>query len=741
MEQKCFTATVGGKELIIETGRLANAANASCTVRMGDTMVLVTAVMASSSRDGMNWFPLMVDYEEKLYAAGRIKGSRFIKREGRPTDEAVLVSRFIDRSIRPLFNQAMRRDIQVIVTCLSFDGEHDPDILGLIGASCTLHASDIPWKGPIGAIRVAQKDGELIMNPTYEDREDADFSLDIAGDTEKVIMVEAVGNEAKEEDLVKAFEAGRAELAPIITLIEEFRAAVGKEKNDPMEPKTDEDHAMLKERVRIEEIAKAFLVPRIQELFFAVPIATKKERGMAKDVLKEELKAHLAEQGIEPEFISMGTGIIYDFLQMEVSRVILEKGERLDGRAIDEVRKLTIEAGFIPRVHGSGHFLRGETQALSILTLGAPGDAQILDGMETVSEKRYMHHYNFPPYSVGEAKPLRGAGRREIGHGALAEKALMPVLPSKEEFPYTIRVVSETMNSNGSSSMASTCGSTLALMDAGVPIKSPVAGIAMGIATLGDKWKVITDIQDLEDGPGGMDFKITGTKNGITAIQMDTKTLGITHEMVVQTLKQSKEARAVILKQMTNVISEPRAELSKYAPRIVYMTIDPEKIRDVIGPGGKMINKIIEETSVTSIDIEQDGTVMITSVNQESGAQAKQWVLDLTKEVEVGEVYTGKVDRIMQFGALVEILPGKKGLVHVSELAPWRVGEVGDIVKEGQEVQVKVIEIDKMGRTNLSMKQAEGNVYTDEMKEKAQKAPQGGGTGRTPNRKPHKPRD
>lgn len=730
MQKHKFSAMIGGRELTIETGSFAQTANASCTLRYGDTVLLATAVMAKEARPGMGFFPLMVDFEEKLYAAGRIKGSRFIKREGRPTDEAVLVSRFIDRAIRPLFDTRMKNDVQVIITTLAFDEENDPDILGLIAASCVLHMSDIPWNGPIGAARIAKMGEEWLVNPTYEQRRTTEFDLDVAGTPEKVVMIEARANETVEEIMSEAFARGMGEMQVVIDLLEEIRSKVGKEKMDLFSAKTDEERAALERKAEIEKMSEEYMTSQMQELFFDAPKATKVERNNAKAELKHRLVNYLKEQGLEDSEISIGTDLIYEFTQNEASRLILEENRRIDGRALDEVRPLINEVGLLPRVHGSGHFSRGETEVLSICTLGAPGDKQTLDGMETVGEKRYMHHYNFPPYSVGEAKPLRGTGRREIGHGALAEKALRPMLPPADDFPYTIRVVSETLNSNGSSSMASTCGSTLALMDAGVPIKEPVVGIAMGLASREDKWTVLTDLQDLEDGPGGMDFKITGTKNGITAIQMDTKTEGITQEIIDTTLGQAKNARLHILDEMLKVIPAPRAELSPNAPRIVHLRIDPDKIREVIGPGGKMINEIIEKTGVDTIDIEQDGLVMITSVDKESADKALNWVHDLTREVEVGEVFEGEVVRLMDFGAFVEVLPGKDGMVHISELAPWRVAKVDDIVKIGDKVHVKVIEIDDQGRINLSMKQAEGNVYTDEMKAKAQK---------TPERRPEKP--
>lgn len=727
MNPKTFSCEFAGKTLTIETGKYANNANGACTVRMGDTVILATAVMSDDVRPGLDFFPLMVDYEEKLYAAGRIKGSRFIKREGRPTDDAVLVARFIDRAIRPLFDERMRNDIQVIITCLAFDGVNDPDVLGLIGASAALHMSNIPWAGPIGAVRVSKLGNDWLINPGYEERKTTLFDLDIAGDSEKVVMIEARADEASESDLLQAFEKGRAELKPVLDLIEKMRTELGKEKRAVEEPS---DRAK-----EIMEMSKAFMTPKIEELFYKTVRPTRADRNAAKSELKKALKEHLLANGVAEEELSIGTSLIYDFLQTEVSRKIIEEDKRIDGRKITEIRPLSVEVGVLPRVHGSAYFSRGETQILSVVTLGSPGDQQTLDGMEITGEKRYMHHYNFLPFSVGEAKPLRGAGRREIGHGALAEKAVERMVPAKEDFPYTIRVVSETMNSNGSSSMASTCGSTLALMDAGVPLKTPVAGIAIGLASHGDSWKVITDLQDLEDGPGGMDFKVTGSRTGVTAIQMDTKTHGLTHEMVTEALTQAKNARATILDEMTRVIAEPRKELSKFAPRILKIQINPEKIRDVIGPGGKVINEIIEKTGIQTMDIEQTGLVMITSTDAESGQKAYDWVHNLTREVQAGELFEGEVVRLMDFGAFVQVLPGQDGMVHISELAPWRVAEVGDIVKLGDKVKVKVIEIDDMGRINLSMKQAEGNIYTDEMKAKAQTAPAGGDRPRGP-RKP-----
>lgn len=715
-----FETSWGGKTLKLEVGKYAQQAGGSVIATYGETTVLATATMSENVRDGLGFFPLMVDFEEKMYAAGRIKGSRFLKREGRPTDEAVLTARFIDRALRPLFDSRIRNDIQVIVTCLSFDGENDPDIVGLIAASCALHISDIPWGGPIADIRIGQIDGEWVINPTYEEREKSTLDLAFAGTPENIIMVEAGANEAPVETVLSGFWYGQEQLAEPIRLITEVHAAVGKEKRDVLSPKSDEETAKAARRKEVEEIARPFILEQVKDLFFTTPQATKGDRGAQKKEVKERTRAFLTEQGIEDDEIRYGTDIVVEVLEDEVSRAIIEEEKRVDGRSLTEIRNLISEVAILPRVHGSGHFMRGETQVMSIATLGAPGDEQLLDGMEIVGKKRYFHHYNFPPYSVGEVKPMRGPSRRDIGHGGLAEKALRPVLPEKEDFPYTIQVVSEVLGSNGSSSMGSTCGSTLALMDAGVPIKSPVAGIAMGVATDDQgRWKVLTDLQDLEDGKGGMDFKITGTKNGITAIQMDTKTLGLAKEIVEACFHQAKDALQEILGVMEKAIPAPRAEMSPYAPRIISMKIEPDQIGDVIGPGGKMINEIIEKTGVASIDIEQDGSVFITSVGQEPADKAAKWVNDLTRKVQAGELFEGTVVRLMDFGAFVEILPKRDGMVHVSELAPWRVDKVTDIVKVGDKVHVKVLEIDDKGRINLSMKQAEGNTYPEPPKQSA----------------------
>lgn len=694
----------GGRTLAIELGELAQQANSSAVVRYGDTVVLATTVLSKTVRDGIDYFPLTVDYEERLYAAGKIKGSRFIKREGRPTDEAILAARLVDRSIRPLFNDAVRNDVQVVLTVLSFDGENDSDITSLIAASAALAISDIPWNGPIAGMRLGSINNEWVLNPTYEARQKSDLDLVVAGTEDKVLMIEAGANEITEDRFVEAVAFAQKHYGPVLKLLREVTKEFGK-------PKLDTKQFAKEELALEEEVTKkvrSWSKDQLTSRFFNGEHTSKHARQEILEDLKVELDQYLVDQQIGKEKRHIALDLFEMIVEDEVTRHILDDGERVDGRALTEIRPLRTSVGVLPRTHGSGLFNRGETQVLSVVTLGSPGDEQSLDTMEESGKKRYMHHYNFPPYSVGEVGRLGGAGRREIGHGALAEKALVPVLPKKEDFPYTIRVVSEVLSSNGSSSMGSTCGSSLALMDAGVPIKKPVAGIAMGLASSesDDRYKILTDIQDLEDGKGGMDFKIAGTRDGITAVQLDTKTTGLSMDIVRATTAEAKEARMKILETMSATISEPRADLSPHAPRIVTLKINPEKIRDVIGPGGKVINEIIEKTGVTSIDIEQDGTVFICSVNKDSMDKAVDWVKSVTREVVIGDIYDGKVTRIMDFGAFVEILPRQEGLVHISELAPYRVNQVSDIVKVGQAIKVKVIEIDDLKRVNLSMRQA-----------------------------------
>jgi polyribonucleotide nucleotidyltransferase len=742
MEVKRFQTDWGGKTLIIETGKYAHQAGGACTVRYGDTVVLATATMGSDPRESIDFFPLMVEYEEKLYAAGKIKSSRFIKREGRPTDEAVMTGRMIDRSIRPLFPDGVRHEVQVVIECLSVDMENDSDIPALIAASCAIHVSEIPWDGPIGGIRVGRVNGEWVINPTFEARGKSDLDVIVAGTSEKVLMLEAGAKEVPEPDMLAAILFGQKHLKGVVALIEEVRSALGRKKLDPETLKGIDEEEMaevLKEREELAAKAKEFLAQRLPSVLFSGPKVAKGERAASVGRLKHELDHHLKEQQVGKDKRRIAVDAVDEIVEAEVTRAILERDQRVDGRTLTQIRPLSAEVALLPRTHGSGLFQRGETQVLSLTTLGGPGDVQTLDGMEEVGKKRYMHHYNFPPYSVGETGRIGMTGRREIGHGGLAEKALVPVLPEKEIFPYAIRVVSEVLGSNGSSSQASICGSTLSLMDAGVPIKRPVAGIAMGLASdeKTGSWKILTDLQDLEDGKGGMDFKIGGTEVGITAIQLDTKTRGLTPEIVEKTLNQAKTARLEILGVMKQAIAEPRPDLSPYAPRIISFKINPERIRDVIGPGGKVINEIIDKTGVT-IDIENDGLVTICSANKSSLEKAVEWVHNLTREVVVGELFKGKVTRIMDFGAFVEVLPGQEGLVHISEMAPYRVGKVSDLVKIGDIIPVKVIEIDDLGRINLSLKRAKQELGEPQEPPPGYDAgsgfggPRGGGGGRPP---------
>ena len=698
MEQKKWSLQIGGRVLEVETGLLAKQASGSVTVRYGDTVVLATAVMSKGQSRISGYFPLMVDFEERYYAAGKIKGSRFIKREGRPSDDAVLTGRLVDRTIRPLFNSRMRNEVQVIVTVLSIDGENDPDTLSVIAASTALAISNIPWNGPVAAVRVGEMpSGEFVLNPVNGELAESKLDLVISGTKDKINMLEAGAKEVPEENIVKAFAFGQEAITKIATFIEEIAKEVGKEKTTPILLEgTPEFEAKIKELLLAENLAEALYDPK-------------------KTVIEEKTKAIMEKVG---EYITAnfteGIDKLKEIAQQVFEEVsdeivhqnILEKEQRPDGRKLDQLRQIDCRVGILPRTHGTGLFTRGETQALTVTTLGSPGDEQIIDTMEVDMKKRYIHHYNFPPYSVGEVRPMRGPGRREIGHGALAEKALVPVLPSKDVFPYTILLVSEVLESNGSSSMASTCGSTLSLMDAGVPIVRPVSGIAMGIIVGTDgKFKVLTDIQGLEDHYGDMDFKAAGTTVGITALQMDVKVQGVTLEMLKAVLEQSKINRLEIMEKIVAAIPAPRAEMSQYAPRIIIMHISPDKIRNVIGTGGKIINAIIDETGV-QIDIEDDGSVFITSPDGEAGKKAQEWIDNLTHEVKAGEIFNAKVTRIMNFGAFAEILPGQEGLIHISELSEQRVEKVEDIVKVGDVIPVKVKEIDSQGRINLSAKAA-----------------------------------
>ncbi|OGH73391.1 MAG: polyribonucleotide nucleotidyltransferase [Candidatus Magasanikbacteria bacterium RIFCSPLOWO2_01_FULL_43_20b] len=653
----------------------------------------------------------MVDFEEKLYAAGKIKGSRFIKREGRPSDEAILSGRMVDRAIRPLFDERVRNDVQVVLTALSVDGENDAAVTSFLAASIALATSAVPWAGPIGAARVGMTEtGEFILNATTEQLATGGLNLVVAGTPEKLVMVEVGAKEVSEETIFKAMKWGCEQLKPVIEFIKKIQSEIGQAKEAI--PALADDAAGVDDKLEEEarQIAREYIAKNVESMIFDAVKITRPERTAMLDKFSEEIEKILAEKNYEEEVRKAALNNVKLYVEEQITKRILAKDQRLDGRKLTEIRKLSSEIDFLPRVHGSALFMRGDTQVLSVVTLGAPGDVQTLDSMEEDGTKRYMHHYNDAPFAYGEAKPMRGPGRRAIGHGALAERALEPVLPLEADFPYAIRVVSEVMGSNGSSSMASTCGSSLSLMAAGVPIKKAVAGIAMGLASDAaendgeiKKYKILTDLQDVEDGPGGMDFKIAGTIDGITAVQMDTKTHGLSWEIVEKTIKQAREARLQVLTAMNQAIATPKLELSPYAPRIETIMIDPEKIGDVIGPGGKTIKKITTLTGVT-IDIEQDGRVMITSVDMVAMEKAKQMVLELTKEVEAGETYEGKVVRMEDFGAFVQILPNKDGLVHVSELRWERVGRPSDVLKLGDTVKVLVKEIDNLGRVNLSMK-------------------------------------
>jgi len=713
MKTNKWELEVGGRTLTIETGKLAKQANGSCVVRYGDTLVLATATMNDEINEDLPFFPLMVEYQEKMYAAGKIKGSRFIKRETRPSDDAMLTARMIDRGIRPLFDESIRQNIQIVITVLSTDGENDPDIPAIIGTSVALHISDIPWNGPVAGIRIGKIGQEWAINPTYKARAKSVLDLGLTLSKDKILMVDSEAKEISEEVVFDAFKFSFKHAEKTIKLLEKIRKEVGKEKITIEKPEIVEEDldknqkASKAEFEKVQKETQEFVLAKVKKIFFDMPKASKKERKQAKEKIKELAEEMLTEKQVGKERRKKILEQLNVWIEAEITTAVLERNQRVDGRKLDQIRELNAEIGVIPRVHGSALFNRGETQVLATVTLGSPGDEQIIDEMEVDTKKRFMHHYNFPPYSVGEARPMRGAGRREIGHGALAEKAIASLLPNKEEFPYTVRAVSEVLGSNGSSSMASTCAASLALMDAGVPLKKTIAGIAIGMASEEKgKYKILTDIQDLEDGKGGMDFKVAGTRDGILAIQMDTKTDGLSLDIMKDALQSSKKALLELIDVMEKTIAQPRAELSEYAPRIITLNINPEKIRDVIGPGGKVINEIIDKTGV-QIDIEQDGLVMITATADADSARAKQWVEDLTREAVVGETYTGPVVKILDFGAFVELFPGTEGMVHISEITDKeRVNDINKYLKEGQQVKVKVIKIDEQGRVNLSIKKA-----------------------------------
>lgn len=698
MESKKFTMDLAGRELKIETGLLANQSSGSVTVSLGDTVVFASAMMGAA-RPGYDFFPLTVDFEEKYYAAGKIKGSRFMKRnEARPSDKAVLSSRMIDRPIRPLFPKKMINDVQLICSVLSTDMQVDPSTTGLIAASAALCISGMPFAGPVAAVRVGLQDGKLILNPTYEQEDKNGLDLVVAGTEEAITMVEAGANEIDDETMLQALEMAHLEIKKICALQKEFMTVYKK-------PDLEVTYAPENEAA-IEAVEKFVTADMLDGVVGPSKVVIKEKIHEIEDQLIEKHQAEIeagtfTEGQLKEHFDKM--------FGKNMRKNILEKEKRLDSRKMDEIRPLSTTTSLLPKTHGSALFQRGETQSLSITTLGSPGSAQIVDSMDEDVEKFYFHHYNFPPFSVGEVKPLRGPSRRDIGHGALAERALVPVLPDRVSFPYTIWVVSEIMSCNGSSSMAAVCGSTISLMDAGVPIKKPVAGIAMGLVTydgdLANGYKILTDIQSFEDFAGDMDFKVTGTREGITALQMDIKVKGLSVDLLREALTRAKTARIQILDEIAKVLPAPRAELAPSAPRITSIMIDPEKIREVIGKGGETIQKITKETGV-EIDIEDSGQIMITATNQESAKQALEWINRITYEPKVGDTFDGKVVKIMEFGAFVEIAPGKDGLVHISELADHRVEKVEDVVKEGDIIKVVLLDIDNQGRYKLSHKKA-----------------------------------
>ncbi|NLK44629.1 MAG: polyribonucleotide nucleotidyltransferase [Tissierellia bacterium] len=687
--EKTFELSLAGRTLKVTIGKVAEQANGACLVQYGDTVVLATATASKEPREGIDFFPLSVDYEEKLYSVGKIPGG-FIKREGRPSEKAILTSRLIDRPLRPLFPDGYRNDVQVITTVLSVDQDHSPDIVAMIGSSIALSISDIPFNGPTGSVLVGLIDDKFIINPNSEEREKSDIHLVVAGTKDAIMMVEAGANEIPEYKMLEGILTAHAEIKKICEFIEGIANEVGKAKAEFSVFKPDE------------EVAEKVVEFGREKLIKAINTVEKQERLENIDKVSKEIKEVFLEE--YPDSENDINEAIETMLKEEVRRLILEEGIRPDNRKAEEIRPITSEVGLLPRAHGSGLFTRGQTQVLTIATLGAISDAQVIDGIGEEESKRYMHHYNFPPYSVGDVRPLRGPGRREIGHGALAERALEPVIPSEDEFPYTIRLVSEVLSSNGSSSQASVCGSTLALLDAGVPIKAPVAGIAMGLIKESDKVVILSDIQGMEDHLGDMDFKVAGTRKGITAIQMDIKIAGIDKPILEEALEKARKGRLFILDKMAETISTPREELSPYAPIMYTMNVNPDKIRDIIGPGGKMINKIIDETDV-KIDIMDDsGKIFITATTSEGGQKAMEMINSIVKEVEVGDIYLGKVTRITNFGAFLEILNGKEGLLHISNIARERINKVEDVLSVGDEVLVKVMEIDNQGRINLSRK-------------------------------------
>mgnify|MGYP000501872461 FL=1 len=696
-EYRSFKTAVGGRLMELEIGKVARQANGQCWVKYGDSVVSVTATASKEPRPDIDFFPLSCDYEEKMYSAGKIPGG-FLKREGRPSEHAILSSRLMDRPLRPLFPKGYRNDVVVVATVMSVDPDCPTEIMAMIGSSVALATSDIPWDGPTASVQVGLVDDRFVINPTLAQREVSKMNLTVSGTKEAIMMVEAGADEVSEKTMLDAIMFAHEEIKNIVEFIDAVVAEVGVTKQSFEPPVVPAE---------LEEEVKAFAEEKFDA---AIRIKDKKDRENAMDEVETLTHEYFVEKMSEEEYeenAKLISDALYTVKKTKVRNMILDEGVRPDHRALKEIRPIWCETGLLPRAHGSGLFTRGQTQVLSACALAPVSEAQIIDGITEQTEKRYIHHYNFPPYSVGEARPSRSPGRREIGHGALAERALLPVLPSVEEFPYAIRVVSDVLESNGSSSMASTCGSTMALMDAGVPIKKPVSGIAMGLIERVEedgtsKMAILSDIQGMEDFLGDMDFKVTGTKDGITAIQMDIKVHGLSREILEEALEQAREGRMYIMDKIFEEISEPRPELSKYAPRYISMRIDPDKIRLVIGPGGKTINKIVEETGA-KIDISEEdpGLIMIYSASQEGADAAKAQIEFLTKDVEVGETYMGKVMRIMSFGAFIEILPGKEGLLHISKMAKRRIDKVEDVMNIGDEVEVKVTEIDSQNRINL----------------------------------------
>lgn len=686
--EKSFRMELAGRSLIVETGKMAKQASGAVLVRYGETVVLVTSTASKEAREGMDFFPLTVDYEEKMYAVGKMPGG-FLRREGRPGNSAILNARLIDRPIRPLFDKRCRNDIHVMATVLSVDYDNAPELCGMLGASASLGISDIPWDGPIAGVRVGRVDGKFVINPTQEQLKVSTLNITVAGSETAILMVEGGAQEAPEEDVLDAIMFGHETIKELVAFQKKIIEEVGKPKRILIFPEIPEE---------IKTAIYAYAERPLKEAIFN-PDKLTREAHM--EEVRKEAEAHFKE--IYPENGSDIAECLNHLTKEIVRHMISVDKIRPDGRALDEIRPISCEVGLLPRVHGSALFTRGQTQALTITTLAPMSETQIIDDLTQETEKRYIHQYNFPSYSVGETKSSRGPGRREIGHGALAERALIPVIPTVEEFPYAIRVVSEILESNGSSSQASVCGSTMSLMNAGVPIKAPVAGIAMGLVNEGEHFTVLTDIQGMEDALGDMDFKVAGTAKGITAIQMDIKIHGLSREILLAALQQAQKGRMFILGKMAECIDKPAEHLSPYAPKIITLTIPVDRIRDVIGSGGKIINKIISETGV-KMDVEEDGHVYIATPDEEAAQRAKKWVEELTHEVQVGETYLGKVTRLMKFGVFVEILPGKEGMVHVSQLATRRVEKPEDVVHEGDEIMVKVTEIDDKGRINLSRK-------------------------------------